>query len=125
MVLWPIFLAVFLGELGDKTQLATLLFAADTEVSKVGVCLASSGVLVLSRLIAVLLGSQLSHYFSTGVEDHGRGRLHYHWHMGILKRASRTQVGVALSNWRCHNPMGHPFDHTFSAQVFGMEECGE
>lgn len=64
MALWPIFLAVFLAELGDKTQLATLLFASDTEVSKVGVFLAASGALVLSTLIAVLVGSQLSQYIS-------------------------------------------------------------
>ena len=64
MALWPIFLAVFLAELGDKTQLATLLFASDTEVSKVGVFLAASGALVLSTLIAVLVDSQLSQYIS-------------------------------------------------------------
>lgn len=64
MALWPIFLAVFLAELGDKTQLATLLFASDTEASKVGVFLAASGALVLSTLIAVLVGAQLSHYIS-------------------------------------------------------------
>lgn len=64
MALWPIFLTVFLAELGDKTQLATLLFASDTEVSKVGVFLAASGALVLSTLIAVLVGSQLSQYIS-------------------------------------------------------------
>ena len=62
MTLWPIFVTVFLAELGDKTQLATLLFAADQNTSKVGVFFASSGALVLSSLIAVLIGSQLSTY---------------------------------------------------------------
>jgi putative Ca2+/H+ antiporter (TMEM165/GDT1 family) len=64
MALWPVFLTVFLAELGDKTQLATLLFASDTEISKVGVFLAASGALILSTLIAVLVGSQLSSYIS-------------------------------------------------------------
>ena len=67
MALWPIFLAVLFPELRDKTQLATLLFASDTEVSKVSVFLAASGALVLSTLIAVLVGSQLSQYISPRV----------------------------------------------------------
>jgi putative Ca2+/H+ antiporter (TMEM165/GDT1 family) len=57
---WPIFVTVFLAELGDKTQLATLLFAADQHVSKIGVFAASSPALVLSSLLAVLVGAQLS-----------------------------------------------------------------
>jgi putative Ca2+/H+ antiporter (TMEM165/GDT1 family) len=62
MNLWPIFVTVFFAELGDKTQLATLLFAAEQNTSKVGVFAASAGALVLSSLIAVLVGSQLSAY---------------------------------------------------------------
>lgn len=66
MALWPIFVTVFLAELGDKTQLATLLFAADKSTNKVGVFAASAGAsagaLVLSSLIAVLVGTQLSAY---------------------------------------------------------------
>ena len=62
MNLWPIFVTVFLAELGDKTQLATLLFAADQTTSKVGVFAASASALVLSSLIAVLVGAQLSSY---------------------------------------------------------------
>ena len=62
MSLWPIFVTVFLAELGDKTQLATLLFAAEQNTSKVGVFIASAGALVLSSLITVLVGSQLSVY---------------------------------------------------------------
>jgi len=57
MTLWPIFVTVFFAELGDKTQLATLLFAADQSTNKVAVFAASAGALVLSSLIAVLVGS--------------------------------------------------------------------
>jgi putative Ca2+/H+ antiporter (TMEM165/GDT1 family) len=64
MNLWPIFATIFLAELGDKTQLATLLFAADQTTSKVGVFAASAGALVLSSLIAVIAGAQLSNYVS-------------------------------------------------------------
>jgi len=60
MSLWSIFVTVFFAELGDKTQLATLLFAADPQVSRVGVFCASAGALVLSSLLAVLIGGQLS-----------------------------------------------------------------
>ena len=60
MSLWSIFATVFFAELGDKTQLATLLFAADPQVSRVGVFCASAGALVLSSLLAVLIGGQLS-----------------------------------------------------------------
>lgn len=64
LTLWPIFVTVFLAELGDKTQLATLLFAADQRTSKLGVFAASSSALVLSSLIAVFVGAQLSQYVS-------------------------------------------------------------
>jgi putative Ca2+/H+ antiporter (TMEM165/GDT1 family) len=64
MALWPIFMTVFLAELGDKTQLATLLFAADQRTSKIGVFTASAGALVLSTLLAVIVGSQLSSYIA-------------------------------------------------------------
>lgn len=67
MSLWTIFVTVFFAELGDKTQLATMLFAADSQVSRVGVFCASAGALVLSSLLAVLLGSQLSAFVSPKV----------------------------------------------------------
>ena len=62
MSLSPIFVTVFFAELGDQTQLATLLFAAEQNTSKVGVLIASAGALVRSSFIAVLVGSQLSAY---------------------------------------------------------------
>src|SRR3989442_3261400 len=54
-----VFVSVFLAELGDKTQLATLLYAATPGVSRVGVFLAAAGALVTSTLLAVLVGEPL------------------------------------------------------------------
>lgn len=54
-----VFVSVFLAELGDKTQLATLLFASRPDVSRLGVFLASAGALVTSSLLAVLVGERL------------------------------------------------------------------
>jgi putative Ca2+/H+ antiporter (TMEM165/GDT1 family) len=59
-----VFAAVFIAELGDKTQLATMLFAADREVSKYTVFLAASAALVLASAIGVLAGSLLSNVIS-------------------------------------------------------------
>ncbi len=52
-----VFLSVFVAELGDKTQIATALFAADEGRSKWLVFLASSCALVASAGIATLAGS--------------------------------------------------------------------
>jgi putative Ca2+/H+ antiporter (TMEM165/GDT1 family) len=60
MGLWSIFVTVFLAELGDKTQIATLLFAADPRLNRLGVFIASAGALALSSLLAVLVGGQLA-----------------------------------------------------------------
>ncbi|MDA0691935.1 MAG: TMEM165/GDT1 family protein [Nitrospinae bacterium] len=61
---WIVFFSVFLAELGDKTQLATLLFATNQSLGKVGVFFASSLALVVSTLIAVVVGGQISHLLS-------------------------------------------------------------
>lgn len=60
--IWAIFIAVFLAELGDKTQLATLLFATEGQYSKWLVFLAAAGALVASTAVAVLLGSLAGKY---------------------------------------------------------------
>ncbi len=59
-----IFLAIFIAELGDKTQLATMLFAADKEVSKFTVFLGASLALIVASGIGVLAGGVISQYIS-------------------------------------------------------------
>ena len=63
-LLFTIFCAVFVAELGDKTQLATILFSADKEVSKLTVFLGASIALVLSSALGVALGGTVSQYLS-------------------------------------------------------------
>ncbi|PIQ97242.1 MAG: hypothetical protein COV67_05290 [Nitrospinae bacterium CG11_big_fil_rev_8_21_14_0_20_56_8] len=62
--LWMVFLSVFLAELGDKTQVATLLFATDGNLHKWGVFAASAGALALSCLLMVVFGSQIAQFIS-------------------------------------------------------------
>ncbi|HWP58569.1 MAG TPA: TMEM165/GDT1 family protein [Candidatus Acidoferrales bacterium] len=62
--LWVVFVSVLIAELGDKTQLATLLFATDPNKSAVGVFVAASLALVCSSLIAVLVGTQIARFIS-------------------------------------------------------------
>ncbi len=57
-----IFVGVFLAELGDKTQLATLLASTTPGLNPAGVFGAAAGALVLSTLLAVLVGSRLGHW---------------------------------------------------------------
>jgi len=76
-LLFTVFVAVFIAELGDKTQLATMLFAADKEVSKLTVFVGASLALIVASAIGVLAGSVLSQYIS---EKH----LHYIAGIGFI-----------------------------------------
>ncbi len=62
--LLTIFTTIFLAELGDKTQLATLLFAGESRSSAWRVFFAAAGALVLSTAIAVALGSLAQRYLT-------------------------------------------------------------
>lgn len=62
--LLTIFITVFLAELGDKTQLATLLFATDQKAHPMLVFLAAAGALVASTAIAVALGTMAERYLA-------------------------------------------------------------
>lgn len=63
-VFFTIYAAIFVAELGDKTQFATLLFGTDKSVSKWLVFAASSLALITAAGIAVLAASLISNYVS-------------------------------------------------------------
>ena len=63
-VFFTVFAAVFIAELGDKTQLATMLFAADKEVSKWTVFWGASAALVVATAIGVIAGELLSEFIN-------------------------------------------------------------
>jgi putative Ca2+/H+ antiporter (TMEM165/GDT1 family) len=84
-VLAEVFAAVFIAELGDKTQLATMLFAADKAVSKWTVFTGASLALVLASGIGVLAGTVISEYVSPKV-------LHYVAGAGFIAIGAWTLV---------------------------------
>jgi putative Ca2+/H+ antiporter (TMEM165/GDT1 family) len=59
-----VFTTVFIAELGDKTQLATMLFASDKEASKLTVFAGAALALIFTSAIGVLAGSAISFYVS-------------------------------------------------------------
>ena len=59
-----VFGVVFLAELGDKTQLATLLFAAKSPESLITVFLGASLALVFTSAIGVVAGGLVAQYVS-------------------------------------------------------------
>lgn len=65
---WKLFLtvfgSVFLAEMADKTQIATLLFAADRQASKLTVFLGATLALAATSAIAVAAGSVVSQLIS-------------------------------------------------------------
>jgi putative Ca2+/H+ antiporter (TMEM165/GDT1 family) len=63
-ILSTVFTSVFVAELGDKTQLATLLFASDKEISKLTVFAGAASALIVTSALGVLAGGVLSNYIS-------------------------------------------------------------
>ena len=61
-VLGTVFITVFLAELGDKTQLATMLFASDQKTSKLTVFIAAAVALTATSAIGVFAGDILGKY---------------------------------------------------------------
>jgi putative Ca2+/H+ antiporter (TMEM165/GDT1 family) len=61
---FSVFVTVFLAEIGDKTQLATMLFAAEAKSSKWIIFAGSALALVIAAAIGVLVGAQLERFIS-------------------------------------------------------------
>ncbi len=64
--LLAMFVTVFLAEFGDKTQLATVLFASERKLSPWAVFAACGGALLLSAAIGTFFGTVASRYL-TGI----------------------------------------------------------
>jgi putative Ca2+/H+ antiporter (TMEM165/GDT1 family) len=62
-----VFASVFVAELGDKTQLATLLYSSQAGNPRLTVFLASASALVLTSAIGVLAGGWVSQHVSPRV----------------------------------------------------------
>jgi putative Ca2+/H+ antiporter (TMEM165/GDT1 family) len=59
-----VFITVFLAEIGDKTQLATMLFAAEAQSNKWVIFAGSALALVCAAAIGVLVGAQIERFVS-------------------------------------------------------------
>ena len=62
-----VFFTIFVAELGDKTQLATLLYASDASHPKLTVFAASAAALVLTSALGVLAGSLVAEHVNPKV----------------------------------------------------------
>lgn len=59
-----VFVTVFVAELGDKTQLATILYAADGHHSLLTIFLAAASALILTSALGVLAGALVAQYIN-------------------------------------------------------------
>ncbi|NER48294.1 MAG: TMEM165/GDT1 family protein [Symploca sp. SIO1B1] len=76
--IWAIFsstfLTIFLAEMGDKTQLATLLISAESQSPWI-VFLGAAGALITTSLLGVLVGQWLAKRLSPKTLDTAAGSL--------------------------------------------------
>ena len=72
-VIATVFTSVFIAELGDKTQLATLLFAANQQASKLSVFSGAAAALIVTSALGVLAGTFISSYVSEKTLNYAAG----------------------------------------------------
>ncbi|MBN2070191.1 MAG: TMEM165/GDT1 family protein [Candidatus Krumholzibacteriota bacterium] len=82
-IFFTVFWTVLVAELGDKTQLATLLFASDKDTHKWSVFAGASLALLATSALAVFFGSLLSNYLSPKV-------------MSIIAGAGFILIGILI-----------------------------
>jgi len=86
-ILSTVFTSVFIAELGDKTQLATMLFASDKDINKLTVFAGASLALVVTSAMGVVAGSAISQYVGEKV-------LHYLAGLGFIAIGIWTLIKV-------------------------------
>lgn len=74
-LLASVFTAIFIAELGDKTQLATMLFSTGKDVSRLTVFVGASLALIVTSAIGVLAGKFLCDHINTKYLSYGAGAL--------------------------------------------------
>lgn len=94
---------VFLAELGDKTQLATLVLSSNN-ASKLAVFIGSAGALVLCSLIAVLAGTAVGRWIPDHYIKMGAGIAFIAVGVWTLISAVWGGEGMTLRRRRCHFP---------------------
>ena len=62
-LLATVFVTIFVAEIADKTQFATLLYASNAQHSKLSVFIGSALALMVASGVAVLAGAGLSNWF--------------------------------------------------------------
>ncbi len=70
---FTVFLAVFIAELGDKTQIATLLFATHDDLNRWQVFFGAALALVTVSALSVLAGSFLSGFINQKYINYAAG----------------------------------------------------
>jgi|GEM_PF-582974 len=102
-ILSTVFTAVFIAELGDKTQLATMLFASDKDASKLTVFAGAALALIVTSAIGVLVHVALRERKDFAI--YRRNWVHRHRHLDALeslKHGSQIIVCVAETESQFH-----------------------